>query len=602
MLLSRILSRSWIRIPAGILLVAAYIQAQKPPTGGGGSSNGTARSGTGATAATPAATGVADPYGLALRHAEDEGKLTFHTQTILVQVPVIVMDKQGGHIHGLSKIDFHLFENGKEQSLSNVEEIVASSAKVTSVTHPAGEFSNLSMEGQPPRNVVVIAIDTINTPYLDQIYGRRELLKYLANGISPDQAMALAIMTSKGVKVVQGLTGDPAQLTAALKKVAGETPAMQGIDKDAQADAVTGSLPDISTFTPMSPGGGGSDPSAILDAFLERGDSFYAQFRQEQAIETTMNAFLGIASSLSGVPGRKSLIWATGGFPFEMDSPSTVPGGYLSQLYERTMQAFNDAEISVYPVDVRGLVEGGDITKSRSSFRQIVNRTWLQQNSINTLRDFAEMTGGRAFYNTNDLTSSFKRAADDAASYYLLAYYLDTHNNRSGWRQLKIKTSRSDVDIRSRNGFLVTNFTLNPDANRQIDLRSALTSPFEGTGVPVTVKWLGVTGEGGKKKAEFLVQLPPNGVTIQAGTPSHLNLDFAVAAYANGSNTDQAAASLGKTIAPALSEDQLAVVHTNGMGFKNTLELAPGQYTVRVVIRDNLTGKVGSVTSPLSVN
>jgi len=601
MLPSRSLSASWIPILAGLLFFAEPATAQKPPAGGG-SNIGVTRSGSGAVATGAAATGVGDPYGFALRHAEEEGKLTFHSQTILVQVPVIVTDKQGNHVHGLSKADFHLFENGKEQSISSVEEIVASSAKLTSTTHPAGEFSNLTLDGQAPRNVIVIAIDTINTPYLDQIYGRRELLKYLASGISPDQAAALVIMTSKGARVVQGLTGDPAQLTAALKRVVGEMPAMQGVDKDAQGDAVTGNLPDVASFTPMSPGGGESDPGALLDAFLERGDSFYAEFRQENAIETTMNAFLGIASSLSGVPGRKSLIWATGGFPFQMDSPSTVPGGYLSQLYERTMQAFNDADISVYPVDVRGLVESGDITKSRSSLRQIVNRSWLQQNSINTLRDFADMTGGRAYYNTNDVTSSFKRAADDASSYYLLGYYLDTHNNRSGWRQLKVKTSKPDVDVRSRNGFLVTNSTMNPDTVRQIDLRNALTSPFEGTGVPVTVKWLGVSGEGGKKKAEFLVQLPPNGVTVQAGTPSHLNFDFAAAAYANGTKTDQAAATLGRTIAPTLTEEQLAVVRSNGMGFKNALELGPGQYTVRVVIRDNFTGKVGSVTAPLTVN
>ena len=170
-----------------------------------------------------------------------------------------------------------------------------------------------------------------------------------------------------------------------------------------------------------------------------------------------MNGFLGIAWSLSGVPGRKSLIWATGGFPFAMDSPSTVPGGYLSLLYERTMLALNDAQISVYPVDVRGLVSNSHCWLGESHQRpqrprylrwQLTNRMWLNQAKIDTLNDFADMTGGKAFYNTNDLAGSFKRAADDASSYYLLSYYLDTRNNKSGMAETagqdrQVKTSKS---------------------------------------------------------------------------------------------------------------------------------------------------------------
>ena len=331
-----------------------------------------------------------------------------------------------------------------------------------------------------------------------------------------------------------------------------------------------------------------------------------------------MNAFLGISYALSGVPGRKSLIWATGGFPFTMNSPDSVPGGYLSLLYERTMSALNEAEISVYPVDVRGLVnnsmfsEGnrqGPVTGLNAS-RQLTNRMWLQQSKFDTLNDFADMTGGKAFYNTNDVAGSFKRAANDGSSYYMLGYYLDTKNNKPGWRKLQVKLDRKDLDrkdkdkdkdveIRSRTGFFVTNATMNPILSRKLDISNALHSPIEGTGVPMTVEWVTLASAGDKKKAVFFAHMPAGSLSFDPAGRDQLNFDFDALAYdKNGKEAGQAMLSFTKPV-PA---EQLASVRAKGIGFQNALELSPGQYTVRFVVRDNVTGRVGSVTAPLKVD
>jgi hypothetical protein len=234
--------------------------------------------------------------------------------------------------------------------------------------------------------------------------------------------------------------------------------------------------------------------------------------------------------------------------------------------------------------------------------RQIGNRAWLQESSIDTLNEFADMTGGKAFYNTNDLASSFRRAADDASSYYLAGYYLDTRNNHAGWRPLKVKVDRRDTEIRARKGFFVTNATIHLELTRGSDLSYALVSPIDGTGVPITVKWLGTSGGGVKRTAEFQIHLPPNGVAI-TGSEGQNRFNFDVAATAfldNGKSTHPAA--ISETVTGSLTGAQMAVLREQGISFQNTLELRPGQYTVRVVVRDNATGKVGSVTAPLTVN
>jgi VWFA-related protein len=546
--------------------------------------------------------GKGDNLDLTLRpgSAADEPRVEFRSQSVLIQVPVVVTDRSGNHVHGLKKEDFNLFENGKPVSVSVFEELTASNDVLKLPPVAPGQFRNLTLDGPQPRNVVVVALDTVNTPFMDQAYGRHELVKFLARNLNSGQVLALMLITSHGLRVVQGLTGNPDQLMQALKKASGEITRVETISTDAQADAATGDMP-VTTFNPNS------DPFAALDSFIEYGDAVEAQFVQANAIETTMDAFLGISYALSGVPGRKSLIWATGGFPFNMDSPASVPGGYLSMLYERTMLALNEAKISVYPVDVRGLVNNsmfaeGNRTGSVSGLnasRILTNRQWLQQAKFDTLNDFADMTGGKAFYNTNDVAGSFKRAADDGSSYYMLSYYLDTRNTKPGWRKLQVKLDRKDVEIRARTGFFVTNATMNPMLSRDLDMANALHSPVEGTGVPVTIEWVTVASDGDKKKAVFMAHMPAGSLSFDPAGRDQLNFDFAAMAFdKSGKEAGQSIQRFTRPVPP----EQLASVKANGIGFRNALELGPGKYTVRFVVRDNVTGKVGSVTAPLTVD
>jgi VWFA-related protein len=588
--------------------------AQRPGTPGGSTPAGLSPGVSNSSVANSNAS--FGPSSVSAPTADQEGKIKFRTQSILIQVPVVVTDKSGNHVHGLTKENFHVFENGKEQKISTFEEIVSTDKPLpVSATRP-GEFSNLALSDQQPHTITVIAIDTINTPFLDQANGRRELIKFLADNLNSGQVLALMIMTSRGIKVVQGLTGDTGQLIQILKKATGEVPETQGLAQDeglgvdAQVNSATGNLPDLS----VGSNGAGSNPQAAVNAFLSYPDTLYAGFAQQRAIEETLNSFLGIAWSLSGVPGRKSLIWATGTFPFEISTPAQLPGGNLSPLYERTMQALTAAQISVYPVDIRGLVANSvngsavataGFTAGGNTGRGTVqrNRDWVLQSSLMTLDTFADMTGGKAFYNTNDLASSFKRAADDGSSYYLAGYYLDTHNNNSGWRKLKVKVDKNDTEVRAREGFFVTNTTMNPDNVRATDLTYALGTPIEGTGVPVSLKWLGTSGDGAKKKTEFIVHMPADGVSIIGSNgQNHIDFDFAAAAYLVSKKAEKAALTIGKAVNANVPDAQMASLRASGIDMKNALELAPGNYVVRVVIRDTVTGKLGSVTAPLTVN
>src|SRR5262249_32271207 len=115
------------------------------------------------------------------KHAEDTGEVEFRSDTILVQVPTVITDKAGNHVHNLSRDDFHLYEGKKEEKISAFEEIIASNSPIERPAPVAGEFTNVAIDERQPRSLIVIALDTINTPFLDQTYARQQLVKYLSN-------------------------------------------------------------------------------------------------------------------------------------------------------------------------------------------------------------------------------------------------------------------------------------------------------------------------------------------------------------------------------------------------------------------------------------
>jgi hypothetical protein len=271
-------------------------------------------------------------------------------------------------------------------------------------------------------------------------------------------------------------------------------------------------------------------------------------------------------------------------------------------LYEHTWQLLNDAQISLYPVDVKGLqtiTPSASITNPGKNYvRSMSSR---QMDTQSTLETFASMTGGRAYYNSNDLVKGFRDAVNDSAEYYMLGYYLDRTKTKAGWRKLAVKVDQKHIDIRARSGFFVTNATIDPENSRSNDISSALQSPLDYTSLALTMRWDKIEAGKvpGKKHANYEMHLAPD-LTIGNGADNnHLLLEFiAVAKTADGKQVDHPQ---GQKIDTHVAPDKLASIQQKGIGYNGALDLAPGDYTVRFVVRDDLSGRVGSVVAPLKV-
>ena len=526
---------------------------------------------------------------------QESGKqLDFKSQTTLVRVPVIVTDSTGAHFHQLSKGDFKVLEDGKPQTIASCEEIIPEGSVRPAPFPSSNTFTNMTSEVSKANSVVVMLLDKVNTPFLSQADARRQLIKYLADHLNSSQPMALMAITGKGLKVLSPFGTDPKVLMAALKKVSGEVAPREQFSQDSQMAVADGEQP-IS----LVPIGMSEPPDQVIASFAFAEDSVQAAVTQQRTIETTLRAFLQMAWSLSGIPGRKSVIWVTGSFPFYLDSYTSVPGDpTLRALYERVLKAFADAQVSVYPVDARGLLSDSTYAgTSGVSFFGPVDTGQYDQSSLDSLKVFAKMTGGVAYYQTNDLAGAVDRAVQDSSSYYLLTYYLDRRNNKPGWRQLQVQVSRKDAKVRARAGFLVTSLAVNPELSHKADVDFALASPYESTGVRITEHWIGVAPSGEKKKVGFVVNVPAQDL-IDESDKNRFDVEFIAQAQSKGAQ----AGWVGQTLKGTAAPENLPKLKADGVVYRNSLDLAPGDYQVRFIVRDNLTGRIGSVIVPLTVN
>ena len=182
----------------------------------------------------------------------------------------------------------------------------------------------------------------------------------------------------------------------------------------------------------------------------------------------------------------------------------------------------------------------------------------------------------------------------------MLGYYLDRSNTKPGWRKLAVKVKREHVEVRARNGFFVTNTTVDPENSRNNDISSALQSPLDFTSLALSARWdkAEPAKAPGKKRVHYFMHLAPDPTLIDRGDNNHLVLDFVVLAKtAEGKSVDQP---MDQKYDAHLTPEKLATI-AQGIDYKGALELAPGEYTVRFVIRDDLSGRVGSVAAPLKV-
>ena len=531
------------------------------------------------------------------------------SESRLVLVPLVVEDKNGQFVPGLHTEDFTLEAGGKTRRIAIFDEgeSIPTSAPAPVTAAPGSQvFSNTAGKANWS-NPIVLVLDGVNSSIIDQSRARASLLKFAEESVDRQHPTALCLVGRNGLVPVFDFSTDPQVVVAALKRVQ--------IDSSQKTTANAESPMQVTNADVVRMVEQGTTLDQIARAQTEvdkfvRAVEQYTSFEhadRNRAIVATLENLQQLAQAYRGIPGRKQVVWATAGFPFSIDEPGGMVDTPLGPIYQQTFELLNDANIAIYPVDIRGLFVSlfPDISICTSCGRSlagglgrdpVVNPTMADRTAnAATLNVIAEITGGKAYVNGNDFDRALKDVRNRSAAYYMLGFYLDAAE-KPGYHHIKIKTSRRDTRIRARNGYLVTKQPLDQRAADRQLLNAAFNSPVEFTGLPVSLQ-IKPGNHSGAAAAElhFTVTIPPGAVTIDMASDNAVNLQLMVLARdANGKEAGRFSLPYVGKVKP----EAVALLQKHGFVLPGKLSLSPGEYSLRVLVRDELAQKTGSLIVP----
>ena len=431
-------------------------------------------------------------------------------------------------------------------------------------------------------------LDIIHTRFVDERDVRIQILKFMASAAQAKHAVTLAILSEKGLRAYHDYrTGSDVLLAALLKTglggMKGVTPPAGVNEADVNAEA------------------------ARLAAFGKNEESnVKTQEQMTMLVDLPMLMFQEVALAADGLPGRKMLLWVTNEVPFDIDPKSkqfkspvetsrgvavqgAVVGGTkdslnsaevkkIAPIWRRAVRALFDGGVAVYPVEVRGSTSAG-----------------AASSTIDAMKVLAQMTGGKAFYGTNDPFPEIFTASAAYAGGYNLAYVGDAPAG-SDFHPVDVSVNRPNIQVGQSAGYFPYEGTGKSRAAENVAM--AMRSPLQFTGILFKVGVAGMEdGAAGKKKVNLVISLPGDTGLVNE-TTGVVDVGFVAKAV---NPAGQTVGSMNEGAGGKFPPDAVTQIKRIGFQLKRSFEVSPGECTVRFLVRDNQSGQMGVVIFPLTV-
>ena len=388
-------------------------------------------------------------------------KLVENIDVRVINVDVIVTDKRGNPIHGLTQDDFEVFENNVAKPITNFYEVQGSVAKNVVGSAPVPEAPATATPTEDPKRAIpenmkrriIFYVDNLTLSPFNRNRVFKEMQDFVRDVMRPgDEAMIATYNRSMKVRVQ--FTRDHAQILSMLQSL--ERESGMGIANRSERKQAEDRIRDATSYY---------DAVATARSYAS---SIEHDLRQSVA---SLNALM---STLAGVEGKKVLVLTSEGFPMQpgrelfyfiddigrekgwQNVGSTMLEGMsydASQLIQSVARTANANNITMYTVHAAGLTAGADMSAENSqSISPLVSNAAIT-NTTESMQLMAEMTGGVASVQTNNFDAAFKRISQDLDSYYSLGYRAGTERvDRQ--RYLRVKVKNKDYRVRSRQTFV----------------------------------------------------------------------------------------------------------------------------------------------------
>jgi VWFA-related protein len=513
------------------------------------------------------------------------------TQRNEVLVDVRVWDKSGNPAVDLKQSDFHVFEDGTPQEINSFSlEDIARLAQATGESGPPPviNFAKLPATVQPAKiladhRLTVLFFDLTAMPVDDLGRALAAAENFIQKQMTAADLVAITTYTST-LRVVQDFTNDRDALEAALHKMrVSESALLAQAGTEGEAGATDASGNQVVT----------QDVSA---AFTPDETEFNIFNTDEK-----LSALQSLAETLRDIPGRKSVIHFSSGIE--------RTGEENDAQLRATTDAANRSNVSFYTMDARGLVAlppGGDASSASPAGTAIYTGAAVrsQFSSLNagreTLASLASDTGGRTFYDLNDYAPAFREVQKENSSYYLLGYTPSNTQSDGRFRRIKVTVDRPDVKIEARPGYYAPkDFRQFTREDKEVQLAQAMSldTPFVELPMAIEASYFRLPDK--KYYVVLAAKIPGASISFLNKSKTH-RTEFDFAWRATDAAGDVASA-LRDTLPVKLSGEDYDRVLEGNILYQGGIELAPGKYTLKAVVRENESGKMGTFEQPLDL-
>jgi VWFA-related protein len=471
----------------------------------------------------------------AIAQQPPHASVTFTSETRAIQINVSVKDAQGYPVHGLRKEDFAVTDNGKAREIQLFSPDEEGSPAPDTPGPPKGVFSNRFGPPAAQERITALVIDA--RPHLTAQVG------------------------SGGAPLGGRVTNSPVLVSHTNQALAREN-AMRAVEQMHPGEklAVYAICPDLRILHDYTTDRAGI--LASLKAFVPVAYMPSAWGRDPYSKE--FSALRAVAEHMSAAPGRKSVVWISPAFADLGRMERAFPG--ILMRYHATVQAFNEANVALYVVDVGGVSGLGEDGPGMT---------------------FASETGGRSVYQGNSLDQAIAEAVDETQYTYELGFYLSAADFDGKFHQLAVKVpGQPKLSLEYRRGYSAS--ASPPAAERKPTLDAELLNPADSSGVGIDATLKALPGPDGN---ELQVSLALDDATLGIGKDGAAAVDETfVETGANGALLGKVEESLQFHPPPA---EQTA-------RYARTIKLPKGAVLLKIVVRDKATGHIGSLSIPLA--
>ena len=502
--------------------------------------------------------------------------------TEIVLVNVIARDKKGNLIRDLKQSDFSVYEDGQKQQVSsfdfeNVDALQTAGEAGETITGAAGNAGSL-----------------LGTTQAASLEARDRRLMLMFFDFSAMQPEDIDRAVEAGKKYVQA-NMQPADMVALVSLATN-----MNLDLDFSTDKQK-ILSVLSSYNGTEGQGfengttGSSEGAAETSGSYSADDTDYNTFSADRKLL----ALQSIMQAMGKIPQKKSLIYFSNGI-----SQSGVDN---QSALRATTAAAVKANVSIYPVDVRGLSAfppGGQAQsaslhgQSAYSGASVLNDLNSNAASQETLYTLADDTGGKAFMDTNDFSGVFKQVQKDTSAYYVLGYTSTNRLKDGRFRRLKVQVNRADVKLEYRPGYYAgRDFEHMKQADREQQLDDELMAELPQTDVAVYAGTAYFRQDESHYYLAISLVIPGSQIPfVQEKDKDSATIDIIGVVLESGKFPMGRQRDTVK-----LAVDSARQVRQKNVQYNTGFVLPPGNYHLKFIVRENRSGRMGSFETDVRI-